>query len=86
MARTPLWGAAFWAGYYGSINQGTPAPWLDQRAADIRASLRVPSRLRSLRELALQLGHSVVTGRLDWLTARVRTLPGLTIRTSPTRR
>ena len=58
------WGAAFWARYYRSLNKGTRAPWLDQHAAAIRTSLREPGRLRSLRDLTLQLDHGVVEPRL----------------------
>jgi pimeloyl-ACP methyl ester carboxylesterase len=76
VALTPLWGAAVWAGYYRSINRGTRAPWLDEHVADLRASLREPGRLRSLRELALQLEHSVVEERLDRLTAPLRVFIG----------
>ena len=64
VALSKPWGAAFWAGYYRSINEGRKAPWLDQHLRDIRANLSERGRLRSLRELALQLDHSVVEARL----------------------
>jgi pimeloyl-ACP methyl ester carboxylesterase len=76
LALTPPWGVEFWAGYYRSINRGTRAPWLDEHVADLRASLREPGRLRSLRELALQLDHSVVEERLDRVVAPIRVFIG----------
>lgn len=63
------WGAAFWAWYYRSLNKGIRAPWLDEHAAAIHASLREPGRLRSLRRLTLQLDHGVVEPRLDAVRA-----------------
>jgi Predicted hydrolases or acyltransferases (alpha/beta hydrolase superfamily) len=66
------WGVAFWAAFYRSINKGTKAPWLDQHLRDIRANLREPGRLRSLRELAVQLDHSVVEARLAEVTSPIR--------------
>lgn len=76
MALRPPWGAAFWASYYRSINRGNRAPWLDEHVADIRASLREPGRLRSLRQLTLQLDHAVVEVRLGELTAPLRVFIG----------
>jgi pimeloyl-ACP methyl ester carboxylesterase len=76
VALTPLWGAAFWAGYYRSINRGARAPWLDEHVAEIRASLREPGRLRSLRDLALQLDHSVVEDRLSRVAVPMRVFIG----------
>jgi pimeloyl-ACP methyl ester carboxylesterase len=63
------WGAAFWAGFYRSINKGTRAPWLEEHVAAIRSMLAEPGRLRSFRQLALQLDHSVVEKRLGEVTA-----------------
>lgn len=63
------WGAAFWARYYRSLHRGTRPAGLDEHADAIRANLREPGRLRSFRELALQLDHSVVEPRLADVTA-----------------
>ena len=76
LALSKPWGAAFWAGYYRSINTGRKAPWLDQHIRDIRANLGEPGRLRSLRELALQLDHSVVEARLAEISAPMRAFIG----------
>ena len=53
VAFAPMWGAAFWSAFYGSLNKGTKAPWLDQHRRDIRSNLSEPGRLRSLRDLTL---------------------------------
>lgn len=58
------WGVAFWATYYKGINKGTKAPWLDEHIADIRTNMKEPGRLRSFRELSLQLTHRDVERRL----------------------
>ena len=63
------WGAAAWARFYASLNKGTPAPWLDEHRADIHRSLRQPGRLRSLRHLAVALGHAEVEVRLPEITS-----------------
>jgi pimeloyl-ACP methyl ester carboxylesterase len=69
------WGAAMWANYYvKTLNRGTGAPWLGEHAAALKASMREPGRLRSFRELAIQLDHSAVGPRLPEVTA-----PSLTI-------
>jgi pimeloyl-ACP methyl ester carboxylesterase len=70
------WGAAFWAGYYGSLNKVTRAPWLSQHRDDIRRSLAEPGRLRSLRQLAVQLDHSEVEVRLPAVSAPALVLIG----------
>jgi pimeloyl-ACP methyl ester carboxylesterase len=70
------WGAAFWAAFYRSLNKGTKAPWLDQHRRDIRANLREPGRLRSFRELAVQLDHSVVEARLAQIGSPLRAFIG----------
>jgi pimeloyl-ACP methyl ester carboxylesterase len=70
------WGAAFWAAFYRSINKGTKAPWLDQHLRDIRANLREPGRLRSFRDLAVQLDHSVVEARLAQISSPLRAFIG----------
>lgn len=55
------WGATMWANYYGkTLNRGTAASWLPEHVAAIRSSMREPGRLRSFRELTLQLDHSAV--------------------------
>jgi pimeloyl-ACP methyl ester carboxylesterase len=76
LAFTGPWGASFWAAFYRSINKGTKAPWLDQHLRDIRANLREPGRLRSFRDLAVQLDHSVVEARLAQITAPLRAFIG----------
>ncbi len=58
------WGAAFWASYYKGLNKGTKAPWLDEHAAEIHANLAEPGRLRSFRELTLQLTHAMIEPRI----------------------
>jgi pimeloyl-ACP methyl ester carboxylesterase len=63
------WGAAFWSRYYASLNRGKRAPWLAGHVADIRRNLQEPGRLRSFRELAVQLDHSLVEARLGEVTA-----------------
>jgi pimeloyl-ACP methyl ester carboxylesterase len=70
------WGASFWAAYYRSLNRGTRAPWLAEHVTAIRTSLREPGRLRSLRDLALSLDHSVVEARLGEITAPIRAFIG----------
>jgi pimeloyl-ACP methyl ester carboxylesterase len=71
------WGAAVWAGYYGSsLNKGAKAPWLGEHVAAIRASMREPGRLRSFRALALALDHDVVTSHLPRVSAPALILVG----------
>lgn len=76
LALARPWGAKFWKGYYRSINKGIRAPWLDEHLTSIEHSLAEPGRLRSLRELALQLDHSVVESRLGTVTAPIRAFVG----------
>lgn len=70
------WGAGFWAWYYRGLNKGTRAPWLEEHVAAIRSNLREPGRLRSFRDLALQLDHSVVEPRLPEIAAPVLAVIG----------
>jgi pimeloyl-ACP methyl ester carboxylesterase len=63
------WGAAVWAWFYRSLNKGTRAPWLEEHVAAIHANLRAPGRLRSFRDLTLQLDHSLVEKRLHEVAA-----------------
>ena len=64
------WGAAVWGSYYRSaLNKGAAAPWLGEHVAEIRASLRRPGRLRSFRQLTLQLTHEPVAARLAQIHA-----------------
>ena len=63
------WGAALWVAYYGSLNKVTRSPWLEEHRRDIRRSFAQPDRLRSLRQLAVQLNHSEVESRLAEITA-----------------
>jgi pimeloyl-ACP methyl ester carboxylesterase len=58
------WGAAVWARLYSSFAKGRKAPWHAEHVAEIRASLREPGRLRSLRDLTLALTHAPVEARL----------------------
>lgn len=62
------WGSALWASYYGGLNKVTRAPWLAEQQRDIRHSLADPARLRSLRQLAVQLDHTEVEVRLPEVT------------------
>lgn len=63
------WGAAFWASFYGSLNKGRqPARLADHQGA-IRANLSEPGRLRSFRDLTLQLDHRVVEPRVAQVRA-----------------
>ncbi|ARU50595.1 alpha/beta hydrolase [Cellulosimicrobium cellulans] len=69
LALARPWGAAFWASFYGSLNKGrTPARLADHQAA-IRAHLSEPGRLRSFRDLTLQLDHRVVEPRVAHVEA-----------------
>lgn len=70
------WGAALWAMYYRSLNKGTPPADLDEHLAEIKASLRQPGRLRSLRQLLLQLDHRVIDDRLPTLKVPIRVFVG----------
>ncbi|WP_182113725.1 MULTISPECIES: alpha/beta fold hydrolase [unclassified Actinotalea] len=62
------WGAAAWSAIYGTLTRKRPIPRLAEHRAALRASLRDPARLRSFRDLCLQLDHRVVEPRV----ARVR--------------
>ena len=69
------WGAAMWSNYYAkTLNRGTAAPWLTEHVAAIAASMREPGRLRSFRDLAIQLEHTAVEPRLPDVHA-----PSLTV-------
>ncbi|MEP6843338.1 MAG: alpha/beta hydrolase [Pseudolysinimonas sp.] len=71
------WGAAMWANYYRkTLNRGTAAAWLGEHAAAIATSMREPGRLRSFRELAIQLDHRGVETRLPEVTAPSLTIMG----------
>ncbi len=71
------WGAAMWANYYvKTLNRGTAAPWLGEHATALVASMREPGRLRSFRELAIQLDHTAVEPRLPEVTAPSLTIMG----------
>ena len=63
------WGAAFWGSYYSSISKGRRASWHAEHVAAVRDALREPGHLRSFRDLALALDHSVVEARLPGLQA-----------------
>lgn len=67
---TGPWGAGAWSSYYDkSLNKGRRAPWLADHVAAITASMREPGRLRSFRELTLQLTHKPVEARLAEVSA-----------------
>ena len=59
-----------------TLNRGTAAPWLAEHAAALTASMREPGRLRSFRELAIQLDHSAVEPRLPEVAAPSLTIMG----------
>lgn len=64
------WGPGIWARYYAkTLNRGRTAPWLDEHVSALRSSLAEPGRLRSFRELTLQLTHAVVESRLPEVIA-----------------
>ncbi len=64
------WGAALWARYYaGPLTRGHKAPWLAEHVAALRADLRRPGHLRSLRRLMVELDHSGVAERAARVTA-----------------
>ncbi|MCP2264480.1 alpha/beta fold hydrolase [Promicromonospora thailandica] len=63
------WGAAFWASYYSSISKGRRSPQHAEHVAAIRDSMREPGHLRSFRDLAIALDHSVVEERLPAVQA-----------------
>lgn len=70
------WGAAFWASYYASLNKVTKSPWLADHRRDIRHHFAQPERLRSLRQLAVQLNHSEVEVRLPEVSAPTQVVIG----------
>lgn len=63
------WGAAFWAAYYSSISKGRRSARHAEQVAAVRQNLREPGHLRSFRDLALALDHSVVEVRLPEVNA-----------------
>lgn len=64
------WGAALWSSMYRThFARGLRSSRHDAHAAAIRASLRDPARLRSFRDLALQLDHRAVEERLPRIAA-----------------
>jgi pimeloyl-ACP methyl ester carboxylesterase len=58
------WGAAVWAGYYSMISKGRRSPRHAEHVAAIRTAMSDPAHLRSFRDLALSLDHTVVERRL----------------------
>ncbi len=70
------WGAAFWASYYSSISKGRRSPRHAEHVAAVRQNLREPGHLRSFRDLALALDHSVVEVRLSDVAAPALALVG----------
>jgi pimeloyl-ACP methyl ester carboxylesterase len=63
------WGAAAWAGYYGTLTKGTRSPRQPAHVAAIRASLRRPGYLRAFRRFSLALDHAVVAPRVPRIQA-----------------
>jgi pimeloyl-ACP methyl ester carboxylesterase len=71
------WGASLWATYYrGTLSKGHQASWLGEHVHAIRASMREPGRLRSLRDLTLSLDHDLVTPHVAAVRAPVIVLVG----------
>ncbi len=67
---TRPWGAAAWARYYaGPLNKGRHADWLAEHVSELRTELSQPDRLRSLRQLMVQLDHSGVAERAERVAA-----------------
>jgi pimeloyl-ACP methyl ester carboxylesterase len=63
------WGAAFWGAYYSSISKGRRSARHAEQVAAVRQNLREPGHLRSFRDLAMALDHSVVEARLPEVAA-----------------
>jgi pimeloyl-ACP methyl ester carboxylesterase len=63
------WGAAFWGSFYSTITKGRRSPRHAEHVAAVRDKLREPGRLRSFRDLAVALDHSVVEARLPAVQA-----------------
>lgn len=63
------WGPSLWAAFYGSLVKGRRPARLDAHRAAVRANLQDPARLRSFRDLVLQLDHAVVEPRLPRVEA-----------------
>jgi pimeloyl-ACP methyl ester carboxylesterase len=70
------WGAAFWSFFYSSISKGRGSPRHAEHVAAIRRSMSEPGRLRSFRDLAIALDHSVVEARLPAVKAPALALVG----------
>ncbi|MFC8924160.1 alpha/beta fold hydrolase [Cellulosimicrobium sp. NPDC057127] len=65
------WGPAVWSAFYGSLVKGRRPARLAAHRAAVRDNLRDPARLRSFRDLTLQLDHAVVEPRLSHVQAPV---------------
>ncbi|GAA1987859.1 alpha/beta hydrolase [Isoptericola halotolerans] len=65
----PPWGAAAWGAFYSSISKGRRSPRHAEHVTAVRAAMRDRAHLRSFRDLALALDHSVVERRLDAVQA-----------------
>ncbi|MEU4363927.1 alpha/beta hydrolase [Promicromonospora sp. NPDC023987] len=63
------WGGAFWGSFYSTISKGRRSPRHAEHVAAIRQSMRGPGKLRSFRDLAVALDHSVVEARLPAVKA-----------------
>lgn len=71
------WGAWAWARYYGGpLTKGDHAPWHAEHVTHLQAMLHEPGRLRSFRELAVQLDHGVVADVAHRVTAPAVVLIG----------
>ncbi len=64
LALVRPWGPAVWSAFYASLVKGRRPARLPEHRAAVRANLRDPARLRSFRDLTLQLDHAVVEPRL----------------------
>jgi pimeloyl-ACP methyl ester carboxylesterase len=70
------WGAAFWGSFYSSITKGRRSPRHAEHVTAIKRSMSEPDRLRSFRDLAVALDHSVVEVRLPALRASALAIVG----------
>lgn len=70
------WGAAFWGSFYSSISKGRRSSRHAEHVAAIRRSMSEPDRLRSFRDLAIALDHSVVEVRLPEIQAPALAIVG----------
>lgn len=70
------WGAAFWGSYYSMISKGRRSSWHAEHVAAVRGALHEPDHLRSFRDLAVALDHTVVESRLPDVRAKALVIVG----------